>query len=315
MKLSVIIPTYGRSLFLKRALNSLVNQTYKDFEVIIVDDNILDSDFVDNVKETIFDFSQILNMKYIKTNGKVGPANARNLGIEQAIGEFVTFLDDDDLYLPYKLERQLEKMESEELDLSITNLILINSENKLIEYRTHREIENTKNNNLIMSYHLKFHLTGTSSLMVKRNTLNKVGKFSNIDIGDEFYLVYKIVKAGHSIGYLRDDSVICNIHNNMEGISTGTEKLEGIKALEEFKTKNKNYLNVKDLKILKIRKYISEIIFLLRNKKYNVRFFTLIFKLLKNPIITCKLFLKYTSFFDRKKIQKKINNNKHIINI
>lgn len=90
---SVVIPTYNRPLKLLGAFNSLANQTFKDFEVIVVDDGS-----TEDYKATIGDDSRNLRIRYYKKNND-GPAAARNYGIERASGRFICFLDDDDEYL------------------------------------------------------------------------------------------------------------------------------------------------------------------------------------------------------------------------
>ena len=94
---SVIVATYRRDVALKNALESLKNQTYDNFEVIVVDDNG-DSEWNKKVKDIIDSISD-LNVKLIVDNPNKGSAGARNKGIFAANGEYVTFLDDDDIYL------------------------------------------------------------------------------------------------------------------------------------------------------------------------------------------------------------------------
>lgn len=94
---SVIIPTYNRASVLKRAINSVLNQTYKNIELIIIDDGS-----TDETQELL----DQLNLESIKTtNG--GVSKARNLGIQQAQGKWLAFLDSDDEWLPEKLEKQI----------------------------------------------------------------------------------------------------------------------------------------------------------------------------------------------------------------
>lgn len=99
---SVIIPTFNRSGFLRMAIQSVARQTYQDWECIIVDDGS-----TDNTREIVDGLArQDGRMKYFfKENG--GQGSARNLGLEKARGEFIAFLDSDDEWLPEKLERQI----------------------------------------------------------------------------------------------------------------------------------------------------------------------------------------------------------------
>ena len=106
-RVSVIIPFYENFIWLEQAIESAFEQSYKNFEIIVVNDGSLESDepFLTKYSEKI---------KYFKTVNK-GPAHARNLGIEKATGEYIAFLDSDDLWDSNKLEMQVEFMENNNL--------------------------------------------------------------------------------------------------------------------------------------------------------------------------------------------------------
>ena len=95
---SVIIPTYNNFSFIRRAINSVFNQTWKDFEIIVVDDGS-----TDRTRNIIQEFEN--NIVYLKQENK-GPASARNRGLKIAKGKYVVFLDADDEFLPDKLSYQ-----------------------------------------------------------------------------------------------------------------------------------------------------------------------------------------------------------------
>jgi len=101
---SVIIPTYNRRAFLEEAVQSVRAQTYRDFEIIIVDDGSTDDTaaFVEANRQ---------HLKYVYQEN-AGPSAARNTGIARASGRYVTFLDSDDLWHPRKLEVQTAFMQS-----------------------------------------------------------------------------------------------------------------------------------------------------------------------------------------------------------
>lgn len=108
---TVIIPTYNRANTIKRAIESVQNQTYSNLEIIIVDDNSSD-----NTKH-IIDSINDSRIKYIKQCKNLGGAAARNVGIKNAKGSCIAFQDSDDEWLPNKLQKQLEFMESENADV------------------------------------------------------------------------------------------------------------------------------------------------------------------------------------------------------
>jgi len=99
---SVIVPTHNRSSLLRRAIDSVRRQTFSDFEVVVVDDAS-----TDDTAAVVRGYGDS-RIRYIKLTGNGGVASARNAGIAAAAGDFIALLDDDDEWLPEKLQRQLE---------------------------------------------------------------------------------------------------------------------------------------------------------------------------------------------------------------
>lgn len=95
---SIIIPTFNRPILLIRAINSVINQTFKSFEIIVVNDGSTSN--YDEAEKKILEHPEILYIKQVNS----GRSIARNVGIEKANGQFICFLDDDDYYLPNHLE-------------------------------------------------------------------------------------------------------------------------------------------------------------------------------------------------------------------
>jgi len=128
---SVIIPTYNRAKFLPRAVNSVLNQTFKDFELIIVDDAS-----TDNTEEVVKTFKDS-RIKYVKHRINKGGAAARNTGIKTSRGEYVAFLDDDDEWFKDKLEMQVKKFKdsSENVGLIYAHLYWVDQSSKEILVR------------------------------------------------------------------------------------------------------------------------------------------------------------------------------------
>lgn len=114
MKLvSVVIPTYGRAEYLIQAVESVLKQTYPNYEIIIVDDNDSESAARKKVKELLQIYLERKNIYYIPLEKNSGGSVARNRGIEFAHGEYVAFLDDDDLFLPEYLMNMVREIEGE----------------------------------------------------------------------------------------------------------------------------------------------------------------------------------------------------------
>lgn len=120
---SVVIPTYNREKVIKQCLNSILNQTYKNLEVIVVDDASIDD--TEHVVRSIKDS----RLKYIRLNENSHGTKPRNIGIRAATGEYIAFLDSDDTWLPNKIERQLAFMKKNDYTdvLSFTGIIVSNN--------------------------------------------------------------------------------------------------------------------------------------------------------------------------------------------
>ena len=182
-KISVIIPTYNRANLLPRAIKSVLNQTFKDFELIIVDDCS-----TDNTKEIIKGFQkQDSRIKLIILEKNSGaPAHPKNIGIKEAKGKFVAFLDSDDEWLPEKLNKQLVLFgKNKKLGFVSCNAFIINKrknkrQNKKIEYRTPRS------NNYFISLLETDIICSSSSVVIRKDILDEVGCFDNkIIIGED----------------------------------------------------------------------------------------------------------------------------------
>ena len=103
-KVSVLISTYNRPLLLAKALDSVFAQTFQDFEVVVIDDGL--EQRADKVAGTYDE-----RVRYIANDTSRGCAGSRNVGIKSAQGEYVAFLDDDDVWQPVKLEKQIGALE------------------------------------------------------------------------------------------------------------------------------------------------------------------------------------------------------------
>jgi len=97
---SVIIPTYNRPDYLVQTIKSVVGQTYSNIEIIVVDDGTSGND-------NFLICEKFEKVSYIKIENSGGPAKPRNVGIKEAKGEFIAFVDDDDIWLPEKIEKQI----------------------------------------------------------------------------------------------------------------------------------------------------------------------------------------------------------------
>ena len=125
---SVIMPSYGSEKFISKSIDSVLLQTYDNWELIIIDDCSPDeSNKI--IKEYLSKDSRI---KFVKLEKNSGAAVARNKGIEIAKGRFIAFLDSDDLWLPEKLEKQISFMKDNNLAFTYSSYMLVDETDKNI---------------------------------------------------------------------------------------------------------------------------------------------------------------------------------------
>lgn len=268
IKVSIIVATYKRDFELKRALISLATQTYEAIEIVIVDDNAR-TEWNTKVSQIVEEFKNDfpnIEIKYIVNKDNQGSARTRNIGINASTGKYITFLDDDDVYLPDKVKNQVEFMEKDNYDFSITDLNLYNSNDKLINKRIRSYIKDYSTISLI-KYHLKYHLTGTDTMMFSKEYINKIGGFPPINVGDEFYLMQRAVESNGKFGYLPRCDVKAYVHTGVGGLSSGDGKIEGENILYEYKRTFFDRLSSKDIRYIKMRHYAVIAFAYLRMKK------------------------------------------------
>ncbi|WP_139991071.1 glycosyltransferase family 2 protein [Paenibacillus paridis] len=290
-KVSIIVATYRRKEALKKALQSLITQSYSNFEIIVVDDNA-DVEWnteIDNIVNSM-KISDNVEIIYIQNKNNKGSAETRNIGIKVATGEYVTFLDDDDIYLPDKLRKQVEHMSKEGADFSLTDLWLYDEKDKLIEKRIRDYIKDFSSESLTR-YHLMYHMTGTDVMMFKKKYLIDIGLFSQINVGDEFYLMQKAIDGKGIFSYLPGCEVKAYVHSETDGLSSGDGKIKGENQLYEYKKKYFDRLTQKEQRYIKMRHYAVLAFAELRRKRYFYMIKNLSLSLIFSPTKLINLFI------------------------
>lgn len=176
LQVSVIIPTYNRAHLVGRAIESVLNQTYQNFEIIVVDDGS-----TDNTEEVVKNFNNKV-IRYIRHKENRGGGAARNTGIKEAEGNYIAFLDDDDEWLPEKLEKQISFFDdkSSELGVVYTGLIRVDETGEYIvkQYIRVPDIHVPEKRRWIYEDLLLKDYVGTiSTVLVKKECFEKIGLF------------------------------------------------------------------------------------------------------------------------------------------
>jgi glycosyltransferase involved in cell wall biosynthesis len=190
---SVIITTYNRRGFLKEAVLSVLNQDYKDKEVIVVDDGSTDGS-----DEEISG----LSVGYVwKENG--GISSARNKGIEVSSGEYLAFLDVDDLWRKGKLSEQMKLMQEYDVPISYTDEIWIRNGKRLNQKLRHR-----KYSGQIFERCLPLCIISPSSVVIKRKVFDRVGLFDESLPVCEDYDMWLRITARYPVLFIESPLIV-----------------------------------------------------------------------------------------------------------
>jgi glycosyltransferase involved in cell wall biosynthesis len=166
VKVSVIVPTRNRAHLVGFTIDSILQQTFRDFELIVVDD--CSEDDTEKVVKSFRDS----RLRYFKHDNQRLAAANRNYGMSQASGEYIAFCDDDDLWLPEKLEKQLSEFEKDpHIDMVCSNGFLFDNTGDIgLMYR-----DSISDSSFTFKSLLRFNPVNTSSVIVKKNIVDDIG--------------------------------------------------------------------------------------------------------------------------------------------
>ena len=184
-KISVVIPTLNRINTLRRALDSVINQTYKPAEIIVVDNGSSDGTL------------KFLREQYPKitilTENKIGVSSARNKGIKKSINQWIALLDSDDAWHPRKLEIQTSMLDSalKEYNLIHTDEVWFRNNKHINQMKKHK-----KQGGYIFERCLSLCCISPSSVLFKKNILDKVGLFDeSLPVCEDYDMWLKICSS------------------------------------------------------------------------------------------------------------------------
>lgn len=277
---SVIIPTKNRPDTLANAVNSVLSQTWKNLEILVIDDN-------SDLKTKTY-LSRLKNTKNIKVFSNVKPfgaATARNLGIKHSIGNFVAFLDDDDLWAKNKIELQLLELKKNPNAVAASCWFY-----EIYQYKTRLIKPDSKKENDITLFK-KNSLGGSSVILARKDALAEIKNFDEkLKSCQDWDLWIKLSSLGEIVvckKTLMTYSAKKNpkISNNLEAVYQGNRRIY-------FKYKDKIPLKIKKYFLFKIfilktfgsnKKFIK--IILKNHKKYNMfQKILILFKILKSKV-------------------------------
>lgn len=286
---SIIIPTYGRSELLVRAIDSVLMQSYSNLEIIVVDDNGENTPARKKTKSILKNYINQKQIIYLELTKNVGGALARNKGVEISKGKLICFLDDDDEFLPNKVQLQVNKHAANKYELSVVGgyaNILDKNGSKI----------RTEKNNIsgdIFKLQLKMNICTTSIAMINKDIFLMAGGFSNVPSSQEHMMFLKMFEINPYYHYV-NEPVVNIYHHDGDRISTGTKRAEGAILLHKFVTNFYDELTEEEIKETDIAHYINIIrayMQTINNRPLAIKYFNSLIR--KNKKIDSKTFKSF----------------------
>lgn len=245
--ISVIIPVYNAEKYLEETLNSIYVQSYGNFEIILVDDCSKDSS-AEIIKRHMSEHPEIVYRLQEKNSGA---AVARNTALEMARGQYVAFLDSDDIWKKSKTEQQIALMNENDAAFSFTAIEMIDDEGKLVKKK--RKVKNK----VTYRFLLRNTMIPTSSVIIDRS---KTGNFCMPDrrSGQDYATWLQLLRDG-TVAYGINEALVAYRVGHK---SLSSNKFKSIKQVWEIQTKQEHinkfsaFFNVLGFGFNALKKYL-----------------------------------------------------------
>jgi len=220
--ISIIIPYYRKKKYIKKTLDSVLNQTYKNIEILIIYDDKNKDDL--RYLETII--ANNSKIKIINNKKNIGPGFSRNKGIRNSRGKFIAFIDSDDIWKKNKLKYQLKQMLKMKYDFSHTSYSILNDKNKVTGVRVAKSYSDI--DKLIKSCDI-----GLSTVMLKNRILKKFN-FPSLKTKEDFVLWINIIKSGHTLLGINKNLTYWRNVKNSQSSNIMQKLLDGYRVYNKY---------------------------------------------------------------------------------
>lgn len=242
-KVTVIIPTYNRGKTLLRSIESVLNQTYRNLEVIVVDDNSTDD------TEYIIKCIKDKRFNYIKNLENKGACYSRNLGIDMSTGKYIAFQDSDDEWKVDKLQKQLKYLKERKLDIVSCYMSQIYDDGKTSIFP---KVEINKIN--IMEYIYYGNIFSTQTIVCKKECLindkfdNEMPRFQDWELMIRLCQKYKAGLVNENLVdvYIQQDSISKNPKKAIDALNIINKKYASNNNLKSFYYRNMGIYSLQD---------------------------------------------------------------------
>ena len=220
--ISVVLPVYNSAATIRDTVESVLQQTFGDFELLVIDDGSTD-DTLRIVGDASDDRFRVFSFE------NSGPAAARNKGITRASGEFVAFIDSDDLWVPEKLELQAAALiENPSAGLVYSWVDYINESDRVLNFGSRTRVEGDAYKQLLTGNFLDC----GSNPLVRREVFDRVGMFDETVIGAEDWDMWLRIAHEYPFAHVPAVHVFYRIRTETVSSSIRRQEAECIKVLE-----------------------------------------------------------------------------------
>ena len=219
---SIILPYYKKINYIANTLNSILNQTYQNFEIILVYDDTK----LDDLLLIEHDFKNNPKIKVIKNARNLGAGISRNIGIKHSKGEIIAFIDADDLWLPNKLEKQTNFMKENNFQFTFCDYEKRISNNKVIKVISPKKVLDY--NDLLKSNDI-----GLSTVQINKNIISD-DLFPSLKTKEDFAAWLKITKKKINAYNFSENLVIWNKVNDSLSSNFFQKIFDGFKVYKDY---------------------------------------------------------------------------------
>jgi len=228
---SVVIPTWNRAHLIMRAANSVLSQTYKNLELIIVDDMS-----TDNTKEVLSKLHdprlRYIRLNYKKTDTSYGAARARNAGINASKGSFIAFQDSDDKWLPTKLEKQMNAFQNADTTTGLVYTTLLRKTGSKEAYIPPQNVRHKEGD--MRQALLNTNIISLVTAVVRKECLERVGLFDEAMPKYQEWELWLRLTEKYQVKYVNEPLVVSYAQAN----SISSNSISKITALERLVSKH-----------------------------------------------------------------------------
>lgn len=233
---SVIIPTYKRADLIKRAVDSVLEQSYTNIEIIIVDDNGEGSKFREVTKGILQEYIKERKIKYIENTSNKGGALARNIGANAARGEYIAFLDDDDIFLKHKILKQVgvfQNIENKKLALVYCHCNGVDLNGNILWTNKNSYEGEPLYESMI------YCIANTSLWLCKKDIFFKIGGFVDMPSKQDLLVFMNFISNGYEVKCVKE-VLVEYLDDNHQKISTNEPSKRIVEGYEIFRRKCRN---------------------------------------------------------------------------